>query len=59
MLSQAIMLTVLTHPHKVLLVGVILSRLARDGVAAATQARRTSSGSQPAPMADLSEIRAA
>ena len=59
MFSETIMMTVLTHPLRILLIGMILSRLVRDGVAAAIQARRTSSGSHPAPVADLSEIRAA
>ena len=62
MLSQAIMMTVLTHPLQVLLIGVIISRLAREGVAVATQARqarRMGSGSHPAPAADASDLRAA
>jgi len=59
--SHAFILAVLTHPLHVLLVGVILSRLVRDGVDAATQAwraRRSSTGSQ-LPVADPSDLRAA
>lgn len=59
--SHAIMLAVLTHPLHVLLVGVILSRLVRYGVEAATQAwraRRSSIGSH-LPVADPADLRAA
>ena len=57
--SDAIMMTVLTHPLHVLLIGMIFGRLVRTGVAATVQARHTGSKIHPAPAADLSEIRAA
>jgi len=59
MAPETIMLTVLTHPFQVLLMGIILIRLAREVVAAATQARGMEPGSHPAPAADLSERRVA
>jgi len=61
MLSDAMKMAVLTHPLHVLLVGVILSRLTREGVVAATrawQARRPSTG-RPLPVADPSDLGAA
>ena len=54
--STAITMTILTHPLQVLLIGVILSRLVREGV---TQARRPGTGSYPAPVAPPSRLRAA
>ena len=56
------MMTVLTHPLQVLLIGMIISRLARDAVVGATQARQTrrlDAGSHPAPVAAPSDLRAA
>jgi hypothetical protein len=61
MLSHAITMAVLTHPLHVLLVGVILSRLMREGAVAATwawRARRSSTHSG-LPVADPSDLRAA
>ena len=59
MIPAAITMTVLTHPLHVLLIGVILSRLVREGVAQARQVRRPGTGSHPAPAAGPSHLRAA
>ena len=56
---DAIMMTVLTHPLHVFLIGMILGRLVRDGVAAAGQARRADSVSHPEPVADPTDLQAA
>jgi hypothetical protein len=57
--STAITMTILTHPLQVLLIGVILSRLVREGVAQVRQPRRPGTGSHPAPVAGPSHLRAA
>ncbi len=44
MIPAALTMTVLTHPLQVLLIGMILSRLARELVSAAARARKVSSG---------------
>ena len=63
MFSHTIILAILTHPLHVLLFGVILSRLAREVVSAATRAReasRVESRGDPQPLApDPSSLRAA
>jgi hypothetical protein len=54
MIPAAITMTVLTHPLQGLLIGMILSRLVREGVAQARQtwqARRPGTGSHRAPAA--------
>ena len=56
--STALMMTILTHPLQVLLIGVILSRLVREGVTQARQAWRPGTGRPPAPVAP-SRLRAA
>jgi len=53
MLSEAITMTVLTHPLQVLLVGMIVSRLAREALGGVTAAQ------QVRPVADRSDLRAA
>ena len=60
MLSETITMTVLTHPLQVLLIGMILVRLAREGFAAATRARQAPTDSNCSPVrADPSDLQAA
>jgi hypothetical protein len=59
MIPAAITMTVLTHPLQVLLIGMILSRMVREGAARARQARRPRTGSHPAPVTRPSHLRAA
>ena len=59
MSSETMMMTILTHPLQVLLMGVIFCRLVREGVAQARQVRRMGSRSRPGPVADSSDLRAA
>ena len=47
MSSHPLVMTVLTHPFHVLLVGMLLARLARDGVALATGMRGVPPGPDP------------
>jgi hypothetical protein len=52
MFSEVIMTTVLTHPLHVLLLGMVVSRLAREAFGATTWARQV-------PLADLPDLRVA
>ena len=61
MLSDAITMTALTHPLQVLLIGMLLVRLMREGLAVATGTRQspTDSTGSAVPAAAHSDLQAA